>query len=100
MLCAAGGRRAQGRSDSMKTATLTQPRPLYPASLPVLAFFVKGRPVTTNHLHKPGRRTRRHNAPETQEWIKCVRVETRVERHLSGCGPPKPARSLPSTYPL
>ncbi len=94
----------------MKTATLTQPRPLYPASIPVLAFFVKGRPVlggsqperwrsisVSNHLHKPGRGTRRYNAPETREWIKCVWVETLMERHLSGWEPPKPARKLAIT---
>src|SRR5258708_31578437 len=71
----------------MKTATLTQPRSLHPANIPVLTFFVKGRPVTTNHLHKPGRGTQRYNAPETREWIKCVWVETLMELHNTGWHP-------------
>ncbi len=80
----------------MNTATLTQPRQ-HASLIPVLSFFVLGRPVTTNHLHKPGRGTQRYNAPETREWIKCVWVETLMERHLSGWEPPTPARKLAIT---
>ena len=62
----------------MSAATLTQPQQNL---VPVLAFFVSGRPVSVNRMYGQRRTGGRYRTEAATAWIDAVWAEALIERH-------------------